>query len=64
MLILFILGFPKLNNTEYRSGIAQVNSYSSFCKLNKPIVQFTSDNKDLFQCETKEKIFSLNYKRI
>ena len=62
MLILFTLGFPKLNNTEYESGIAQVNSYSSFCKLNKPIVQFTSDNKDLFQCETKEKIFSLNYK--
>ena len=62
VLILFTLGFPKLNNTEYESGIAQVNSYSSFCKLNKPIVQFTSDNKDLFQCETKEKIFSLNYK--
>ena len=62
LLILFILGFPKLNSTEYESGIAQVNSYSSFCKLNKPIIQITSDNKDLLQCETKDRIFSLNYK--
>ena len=42
--------------------LVPLNSYSSFCKLNKPIIQITSDNKDLLQCETKDRIFSLNYK--
>ena len=62
LLILFLLGFPKFNNTEYETNISQVNTYSSFCKVNKPIIKMTSENTDYLQCETKKKLFGLNYK--
>ena len=50
------------SQTGYETNISQVNTYSSFCKVNKPIIKMTSENTDYLQCETKKKLFGLNYK--
>ena len=60
--MLFLLGFPKVNNNEYSRNISQVNSYSSLCVVNKPIIKITSGSSDYLQCSTRTEIFGMNYR--
>ena len=59
--MLFLIGFPKVNDSEYSRNISQVNSYSSLCVVNKPIIKSTSGNSDYLQCSTRTKMVGLNY---
>lgn len=59
--MLFLIGFPKANDSEYSRSISQVNSYSSLCEVNKPIIKSTSGNSDYLQCSTRTKMVGLNY---
>ena len=60
--MLFLLGFPKDSDSEYSKNISQVNSYSSLCIVNKPIIKITSGNSDYLQCSTRTEMFGLNYR--
>lgn len=60
--MLFLLGFPKANDSEYSRNISQVNSYSSLCIVNKPIIKITSGNSEYLQCSTRTEMFGLNYR--
>jgi len=57
LLVIFLIGFPKENNSEYQTMISQTNNYSSLCKINKTYLKIvTNNNNEYLNCEISERV--------
>lgn len=61
VIFLFILGFPKANNTYLDYSIKENNSKSYFCTINKPILFQTLIETENIDCKEKVEKFCISY---
>lgn len=61
VVFLFILGFPKANNTFLDYSIKENNSRSYFCTVNKPILYLTLIETNDMDCKEKVEMFCISY---
>ncbi len=54
LIIIFILGFPKANNSDLDSNLSKNNNYSIFCEINRPFLLNSLFETSEVSCETKE----------
>ena len=61
IIFLFILGFPKANNTFLDYSIKENNSRSYFCTVNKPILYQSLIETQNMDCKEKVERFCISY---
>ena len=54
LIIIFILGFPKANNSDLDSNLSKNNNYSIFCEVNRPFLINSLFETSEVNCKTKE----------